>query len=79
MQGKKFVSKNSVINKSDRSLHRDSDSSGLNASQQEEGEEVDLDSHMTDSCLVITENCDLDNNINLKSKPSNVIDIAGEC
>ena len=68
-----------MVNKLDRSLHRDSDSSGLSASQQQDGEEVDSDSRVTDSYLAIMGNCDLDNSINLKSKPSNVVNIDGEC
>ena len=34
---------------------------------------------MTDFSLAITGNCDLDNSNNLKSKPSNVINIDGKC
>ena len=55
------------------------DTSTCTSTQQQECDKVDLDGHVTDSYLVITGNCDLDNSDNCECKPSNVNNKDGDC
>ena len=79
VQNSKDSSENSVAQKLSTSLHRDSHSGSWNVSQIPEGDDVDIDSHVTDLHLAINGKCYIDNRNHCKSKPSSVMDIDGRC
>ena len=61
-----------VENKLERSLQRDPCPSGWDAHLYQEGDDIDLDNHMTNCSMVITRDCYLNNSNTVEDKPSDV-------